>query len=333
MQTLGLAICFWMLLCAYVSRKRCDLLQFDREATIPLRGLLIVLIMAAHLTLEGVNLMTYFMWQNAAVAVFFFMSGYGYMKSAMRSRMYLDGLVWRTAKKLFVPLLAVMVVGAGSFVMYNGMDFQKLLRLYVAGETPLSPHAWFVLVLFLLAVCFSVTAKWCTGWKLIGLNFFFVTGFFLLFQSLNWARWWWLSLHAFPIGMSFAYEESEFRNLIRHHVGIYAVASGIFAIIAVVHRCVGGNLIEGVMRALIGPIVAMGFYVIPIPRRCRFLSFLCGISFELYLTHGFVRVWVMHGLSGDVIRIVAGFASLVLSIPAAMVLKKITHSLKWYNSH
>ncbi len=92
---------------------------------------------------------------------------------------------------------------------------------------------------------------------------------------------------------------------------------------------VGGNVFEGVMRGLVGPAVALGFYVFPIPTKCIPLHFIGEISFELYLVHGLVRIWMLHGVVDGSMRTLVGFASIPASILAAIVLQRINRAIKW----
>ena len=332
MLTLGLFVCIWLFACAFMKRQSGELLLFDRESTIPLRGLLIVVIMLAHLTCEGVNtgLICHFMWQNAAVAVFFFMSGYGYMRAinSGKQKRFVD-FAFGIVRKLFVPFLIVAILGLGRICVCEGLDWGRMVQAYSNGHTPIGVHSWFIWVLSLLAIILSVTARFFHGWVLIGVNCVFSAALFAIFRWWQWPRWWWLSLSAFPVGLAFSYCENRIRISMRRNAWHWMLVGGVFLGVELLNYCIGGNVFEGVMRSLVGPVVVVGFYVFPISKNCTPLYFLGGISFELYLVHGLIRTWMLYGVVDGSARTLIGFIAIPVSILAAMALQRINQSIKW----
>ncbi len=309
------------------------LYPFDRTATVPLRGLLISFVMIAHLAIAGVDpsgAFGWLMWQNAAVAVFFFMSGYGQMQAVKSRSGYLNGMVWRTVRKLFVPLLVVLGCAVVGEALFGSLDAGRILSVCKEGEFILVPHIWYVLVLIALTMVFSLLARKLGGMRLpLGV---FVVAVCLggLFKcGFHWPRWWWLSLHAYPIGMFYCCFEGRIRQIIKGHAWLYVAAGALFFVVCIMNGRFRFNEIEGAMRAMIGPMVALGFYVLPIPQKCKTLSFLGVISLELYLCHGVVRQWMLR-VSPEEWRTFFGLASVVVAVAVAWMLHEIIGRInKW----
>lgn len=327
MLTLGGAVFFWMCACAFVLRGRRELFQFDRSATVPLRGLMVLLVVFAHLTIRGIDpagVFGWFMWQNAAVAVFFFMSGYGQM-CALKSRPgYLRGMIGRTMRKLFVPFMILLsCVIAEEFIIREGLDFGRMFARSKSGDFLLVPHSWYVVVLVILTIAFSCFARMMKGGHLILVICAVILGLGGLFKvGLHLPRWWWLSLHAYPIGMAFCCYEERIRLVIEKKTWMYVAAGLFFFAVCILTGVFRFNAIEAVMRGMIGPIVALGFYVLPIPRGCRILSFIGMISLELYLCHGAVRNWMLNA-SPDGMRTVVGLTSVGVAVLVAWLVHKL----------
>lgn len=325
--TLGVAVLCWMFACAVALKVRGKFFDFDRSATVPLRGLMIFFVMIAHLAGANVDpfgAFSHIMWQNAAVAVFFFMSGYGQM-CALKSRAgYLDCLIRRTAKKLFVPIAILFVcVVIGTPVFFEAIDWPLVFQGCLRGEFIPIPHIWYVCVLFLLTVAFSLVARRCGGLYLILGVFVIVLCMGELFKGIfHWPRWWWLSLHAYPVGMIFYSCEKHIRETVAKKRWIYVFVGIAFFGVCILDGAFRFNVIEGIMRGMIGPIVAIGFYVLPIPPRCKLLSFLGGISLELYLCHGIVRQWMLRS-APDGWRTLFGLSSIVVAVFFAWLLHQL----------
>ena len=91
--------------------KKSELIVFDKNTTIPLRGILILIIFCGHaFSLAHLHypLVEWMFQMELAVGVFFFLSGYGLMVSfKKRGLSYLSGFIPRAASKLLLPALVL----------------------------------------------------------------------------------------------------------------------------------------------------------------------------------------------------------------------------------
>lgn len=114
---LFLSILFFWLCLAICKGKRLPG-DFSVEATLPLRGLLAVGIVLHHISqrvgqaVPDVWGLSQFEFLGAPiVAVFFFLSGYGLMKSLrVKGTSYLDGFLRKRMTKVLLPLLLCSLV-------------------------------------------------------------------------------------------------------------------------------------------------------------------------------------------------------------------------------
>lgn len=93
--------------------------QFSKQATVPLRGLLAIGIVLHHLSLRLVEAspdchwiwLQFSFWGAPIVAVFFFLSGYGLMVSLItKGQEYLDGFLKKRLLKIVLPLVLCSIV-------------------------------------------------------------------------------------------------------------------------------------------------------------------------------------------------------------------------------
>lgn len=104
--------------------------QFSKQATVPLRGLLATGIVLHHLSLRLVEASPdcpwiwsqFSFWGAPIVAVFFFLSGYGLMVSLItKGQKYLDGFLKKRLLKIVLPLILCSIVfEATSITLWEG---------------------------------------------------------------------------------------------------------------------------------------------------------------------------------------------------------------------
>ena len=263
-------------------------LDFNREATVPLRAILALLVVLGHLwsgTGRCCDILRTLACGQSAVSVFFFMSGYGYEKSLQeKGEDYLDGLFLRTLRKLLVPMLLAAQVYY-LVMLFSSNDFSPLEQLigYVHGRTGFLPYSWYVFKLFLLLVVFIFCRKRC---GVVGIWAVVVAEMVIFRYVLCWQAAWWVSDLGFPVGLTFAALEPRLRRgLQRHPIGIYALALVLMALVLAVSVSVSPKtsmILTRLPNLLLGPVFALVLY------EFRFfgLHWLGTIAYEIYLCQG-----------------------------------------------
>lgn len=288
-NTLTVAAVVSLLCCIVsISLRGPRLLEFDRESTVPLRGIMALLVIIGHLwgasgrTSEWLKL---FMCGNSAVAVFFFMSGYGYEKMVfVKGAGYLDGLFPRTLKKLVIPLMLATATYCLVTNFYVG-NFRplKLLLGYGHGGTGFLPHSWYVYKLLFFALGFSLIRR---RFGMSGVWLFTAVAVVIFQFVFKWRGWWYASDWAFPVGMTFAAFEPKLRAWIsRRPRSVYLSMLVLFGIAVTVSSLVSPKqsmFLARLPNFLLGPVFALTLYEFRLPK----LAWLGAISYEIYLCQG-----------------------------------------------
>lgn len=288
-NTLTVAAAVSLLCCIVsISLRGPRLLEFDRESTVPLRGIMALLVIIGHLwgaSGRTSEWLATFKCGGSAVAVFFFMSGYGYEKMmSVKGAGYLNGLFPRTLKKLVVPLLLATVAYCLVTYFYVG-NFRplKLLLGYVHGGTGFLPHSWYVYKLLFFALGFSLIRRRFGQSGIWLFTAVTVTAFQFV---LKWRGWWFGSDWSFPVGMTFAAFEPKIRALIsRRPLLTYftlLVMLGIAMAISVQILPKQSMFLTRLPNYLLGPAFALALYEFRLPK----LAWLGTISYEIYLCQG-----------------------------------------------
>ncbi len=281
-------------------KEQLQLAAFDKARTLPLRGALALLVVIGHCDglIPGNMLLHKLHMSTPAVAVFFFLSGYGLLKTLERdpSRRSDDFFLARSVVKLGIPLLVAAAVMCAC-LKFEGRAValpQRIVKLVTMGIN-FPPHSWFVYALFLLYACFFVSFRWLSrGW---GLAVFFIMAICYVAVTrwcLNWPRVWWYTALSMPLGSLWALHENRIRGALARYGWrlMIAVLAALFVIKVLVGMvppsCPDLQMTaKSALHVVMGPLVALSMYVlrgVPRPAVVAF-SFLGTISFEIYLLH------------------------------------------------
>ena len=261
--------------------------KFDRENTVPLRAILAYCVITTHIPpFESLELGT------VAVSVFFFMSGYGMVRSYQNlGPGYLKGFAQRHFLKLMIPYFVCAVPWSARMLSGcksgTGQDYGWEFIANAAANGNMSwllPNSWFPWILLLFGLVASVAFRFGRGGKyiitLIALSLYY----WLVRHHLNWPHWWWYSVWAFPVGFLYADVERKVGEFVRRGGGKMLVIASVVVLLA------DGILFKScpiAFHAFSGVFVAVFISTCPLPR-WKWLIFLGSISYEIYLAHGAV---------------------------------------------
>lgn len=304
---------------------------FDRKATVPLRGVLAVLVVLGHLKSHcpwATTWLPWVSWQTPAVAVFFFLSGYGLSKGfAAKGDGYLSGFIARSFGKLLRGLVPVVAVYS-LWLQTQGRFMPLFLKFWQDGNTPV-PNTWYVYALLLMYVL------WWMSWRFLhrpvirlaslwaGVLIYFCVMEFVLDWNFVWAR----TILAFPIGATFAVNERKILAAIdQRPLIVYASVLVALVLAIAICSCIPCGFVAIAGRGLtstLGIFVILTWYAMPVPDLMA-LRFLGGVSYELYLVHGvvisFAYPLLKYGFTGF------AFVVTVVSIVLAIVLNRVTNA-------
>lgn len=280
------------------GRRPSELAPFDKDRTLPLRGLLALLVVIGHcdLKMPGSGLLRVLHMATPAVSVFFFLSGYGLVRSVLRNRDgYLVDFLPRSFIKIGVPLV-VATIAACLFLRFMGEAVNLPHRGYelLTRGRNFPYHSWYVYALLVHYAAFAVAFARGTLRRGLVLFALFSVGYYLLVRfGLRWPSVWWRTSLAMSLGTLWAYHEDWLRAaVLRWNWRVYAVASVVTLFCLVIQQApdsafphVKDLRIHSVLA--VGPATALVMYVLhglPRPLTAVF-AFLGVVSYEIYLLH------------------------------------------------
>ena len=259
-----------------------------KDVFVPLRGVAIAVIVVYHMIPyvgSDIPVLGLIGAGPDAVAVFFFLSGYGLIKQVDRVD-YLEGFLIRSARKLFIPFLICLVAWCVYLTICDRLDvWGSLGSLYRRGMTPL-PNAWYLLELSLFYVLFWLSFRWFKAIKALLACMAMSAFVFVVLIISPWGCEWRLSCLAFPAGLIFSALEPWIvanRKKIAFGAAISLVLLNVAGQGLNVHSAIY-NLLRVLWYVVLSAACALVMYRFSIPSRV--FNFVGKISFELYLVHG-----------------------------------------------
>lgn len=325
-MVLTLLLMFGLFWAGMHARRTDGLHPFNKEAVLPLRGILVLLVVAGH-SLGAVDLGRYSL-AFQSVAVFFFISGYGLMQKRLHANgNFLRGGFRHAVDKL-VPTFLIASAAYTVYVLLRGGTV-PLVRNIIEGSSNLPiPFTWYVPAIFALYGIFYLSDRICRKDRTmlvcvtIGVVFYWA----LTALVLKWPFYWWKAVGGFVAGLLFAANEVRLRSAIeKSPSAVYIVAALMFAGIYGLD-CVGYFPIRFVADHLflmaLGPLVALVLYGIRIPKALGAVGL---ISYELYITHG-AFVWnLQHAFSSRALYI---GTIVICAVVAGVALKFVVKGLR-----
>lgn len=324
-----------LLLISLIKSEKKDykgLCPFDKATTLPLRGLLALLIISHHLgqrtTIYPLSNITSGIGFQI-VAIFFFISGYGLcMSYTAKGKAYINGFLKKRMGKLLPKFIFLTIGVMLIYHCYSPMSIEiQITDLITKGSTPL-PHSWFIYAIIYVYLAFYVCALIVKNPKYLGLLFTLSTIIYVLTLSktLNFPSFWYVTIISVNLGYFVALYETNISRFIREHQ--YTLYSTLAAILFISFCAKAKISIASFVWTEIW-IIAQAFSAYVIIRTLRFFqwNWLCQIgvySLELYLIHGIPLSIGQHiGLNNWLLWLF----TYALSIPSAIMLNRAYNML------
>lgn len=313
---------------------------FSNKETLSLRGILCLLIIFGHATHDvaeqgAMSWDTVGRWCNWAIPVvstFFFLSGYGVQKGyAAKGRVYLQGFWGKRLRKLLPALIIVSIMAAASRVYFLGYQWVDTVRL-TSGILPLG-LSWYVYALMLFYAFFWFTAKISESCMrlshtassviilLLTIVYMYAT------YSAGWGGHYYVSAPGFILGYWYSGVESEVKQYVLKHTVLSS-----FGIVLLLMCLVPLRFIP--LFGVFGEVTVYWFVPLALVLICylggfpkwKWLCFIGGISYELYLVHE-VFLIAFHSYASYGWWFVA--IVYLTSIPMAWCIRMITSNNKY----
>jgi peptidoglycan/LPS O-acetylase OafA/YrhL len=289
---------------AYFKLRRTDdtskFHDFDVNATLPLRGILAVLIVCHHISQrfipDPIGIFLHF--GTSVVSVFFFISGYGLMISYQKKgKEYLSNFFRHRLSKLLPAFLTLTVACCMYYCLFKHHQINEIFKeLLLHGNPPLQ-NSWFIYAIIYQYISFYIACK--TSHTTIGcivIASILTLAAMIGTRLMHFGDWWYLSLPSFILGMIIESYEDTFRKILSKYTFItFAIIT--FIISLGVANCRLHITTEGIANFsfcnLMPLLVICIIYAYgSIKNKC--VKYLGDISLEIYLIHGSVILFAGH---------------------------------------
>lgn len=232
MSLLTVFLILWTLF--IIMGKPSDSTGFTIDNTLPLRGLLAVLIIVHHtsqrLTYISIDtswcryLYQFNTWGYLIVSVFFFLTGYGLMKSYMKKKeIYLADFIRKRITKIITPFAISIIIYNVANAIVSGNVINISFEAWKQ-DCPLLPNSWYVMAIIIFYMAFYIFAKTVRQeWRIILCLFLFTLIYMSVLSFLGFKRYWWFTTPCISLGMIIAYKESFLSSLFKKRNYVFVV--------------------------------------------------------------------------------------------------------------
>ncbi|MBO5428231.1 MAG: acyltransferase [Prevotella sp.] len=323
MLSLTVILFLWMLYVVCISQRQ-NAEGFSVGNTKPIRGLLAWLIVMNHISLwltYGIpplswnarptsisNFISEFQcYGYLVVSVFFFISGYGLIKSLInKGQEYVNTFASKRFPRMIVPFVICIL----TFILLDDLLFDErisILRLDSwRGNCPLLPTSWYVIVIILFYGIFYVFARTLHSPLLVTFAMWcFIFSYMAIMAYTGFREYWWMTTGCIGIGMTIGLYEEKILHfvsvkykllcealfliwLLFYHINIDYLPqcdTGIIPLLAIAR--------SGVFAVIVWFYVSCtGFF------HNKLLNLMGNISYEIYLVQGMVILFCSRLSSG-----------------------------------
>lgn len=322
--------------------------HFDPLNTNALKGILAVFVVIGHISTRCL-LPSGYAWAVAfqsigtsAVTIFFFLSGYGIMKSFMSKGLhYLDGFFMKRITKVFFPLAIATAIIPSLFSLLINNYPPKLYRIQSISSLVLSdwaynfdqilhgytflPYSWFVFAILLFYLQFYIVATlFKTPFKIaIALLVMILIEIIIERMIMHWPAWWYESLISINIGAFVAIYEMKIITYYKKFATVTLLMSGLLSIILFYYANMVSMSGVGIILSIILPLVIYSLICIHNYPQYKGFQILGNYSFEIYLVQSLFLIVFLY-----IDNILLFFIiSIIAIIIASIILKLLTNSL------
>lgn len=261
------------------------LLQF--QYSLKLKGFLSVIIMSGHI-INALNIT--FLWPLKqvgvlAASIFFFLSGYGIMKSFLKKAYYLKHFLSNHFIKILTPCILAYIF---QLILFKIFFYMGIKATY--SQSFFVFLNWFIYVILLCYTLFYICFRFFTPIRAIIILTSILSALMCVGYACHLERLLWGGALCFPIGLFVAQFSSRCSEYISNNITVILVGSFIIFIISTIaflyygeYSFLGDFLGRNISTICTIPIFLIIFNVIKINNRvCEFLG---EISYEIYIIH------------------------------------------------
>ena len=154
-----------------------------------------------------------------AVAIFFFLSGYGLQKQYINKEDYSKGFLLNRLPKVIIPYIFANII---YLIFYKCLGFKTpLIHNFFIGffnGDPIVDHSWYIISILLFYIFFYCAMIFCKKTKrkkrsVIILSVIYYFCYITICRKLNYGEWWYISFVAIIVGMIWATYEGKILSI------------------------------------------------------------------------------------------------------------------------
>lgn len=269
--------------------------SFGRDKVVVLKCILSLFIVAHHLQLYRGIMPMFHSWGAPIVSMFLFISGYGLITQyELKGESYLSSFIsQRIGKALLLPFLLAVSINLIAF-----------------GNASL-PNSWFVFAILYGYFSFYVLAKYVK--RAVVLNLFLLCLLYVfVIKGLGFDRCWYISIMAFPFGLYYKMKEEKIKVLWSSPIRYYLTVPLSLCALALCVKSANEYLF--LLCYILIPFIGANLWTRINIEKCGnvIVSFLAGISYEIYLVHGLVMNLIHDYISSNVLFVIFTYLLTIL---------------------
>ena len=263
-------------------------LSFSKDKTGSLKALLAIFIVLGHFYYfsDSLVFVPFHKLAATAVAMFFFVSGFGLVKSwNKKGTSYLNAFFKHRVLRILVPAIILFFIHL-LLCGNGGLSFSEMLRRLVVQGLAYPPEYWFIFVILFDYLLFWCAFKFLPASIRLPFIFFSSLVFIILAVWAGYDRCWWICSFSFPCGAVYAMYEDDINSFCGKNIKAFISSLAILFLFAIGIYLTGNQFVW----TLFYMVVPFGIALIVAAVRpnkivLRLLGFLGIISYEIYLSH------------------------------------------------
>ena len=332
MESICLLLLFFTVLEFFQFRKypNSGLFDFSTKATLPIRAVLSIGIIAHH-----TEYWQFSTWGGVIVACFFFISGYGLLKSyKQKKEEYLKNFIKKRMAKICIPFIYAILFFHTLNLCVLHKEYETMIPSLLIGNTYIVlPSSWFVFAIIIVYLVFWCIAKIFTDEKVIILSFTISTFIFCIIskQILHFGNWWQISALATPLGMIVgSFEDIICRFICAYKKSIILISACIIPILYIFSLLCKYHLY---ITCLIFPLyILLLIYIKGTSANNKIINYIGKISFEIYLVQGIMIGLLKHIHNYCLFFGLSVFSSLIIASLLYYIKNKTINLIKKYDT-
>lgn len=264
-------------------------MSFDKDKLILVKALMALMIVASHLNnYLDLSWLKLFREMGAPiVAMFFFISGFGLVRSYQnKGRAYLKHFLRNKFFRIVLPALLALIVYY--LLLWDpGQNYAEEWKNLLLYGTPVLPHSWFVEAIVFFYLIYYCSFKFLP-WKWKGAGLLAGTLAWMAATILAGYDWcWWICSLAFPSGAFFAQKEKDIYTFCEARPWRYYALLGVLSIVFLALYLPRNPYLWTLCYILIPTIVALIVARLPLGKlHGPVIMSISSISYEIYLCQG-----------------------------------------------